>query len=195
MQLMKGDSGEVYSFIAVDATLEPGPKRTLNFFGSITQQETKRIERLIEKSINAGANYTIWFGHYPTSCIVVTNDENWSLEDLITSYNTSLVYLSGHLHTLSGISPTMYTLQMDKFLELEVADFKSTRRYRVAAVDHGIFSFVDVTHGHWPVILITNPKHSLFHIPHRQEAKMQLGKYLLFIGFYIPSRLSTKVPP
>lgn len=31
MQLMASDSGEVYSFIALDATLEPGPVRTLNF--------------------------------------------------------------------------------------------------------------------------------------------------------------------
>lgn len=142
----------------------------------LTQQETKRIESLMEKSIKAGANYTIWFGHYPTSCIVTANDENRPLEHLITSYNTSLVYLSGHLHTLNGISPTMYTLQKDSFLELELADFKKCRRYRVAAIDHGIFSFVDATQGHWPVILITNPKHSLFHIPHRQEAKVQLGK-------------------
>jgi len=35
-------------------------------------------------------------------------------------------------------------------------------RYRVAAFDHGMFSFVDTVHDEWPVILVTNPKHALF---------------------------------
>lgn len=26
------------------------------------------------------------------------------------------------------------------------------------AVDHGQFSFVDVKHGTWPIVLVTNPK-------------------------------------
>lgn len=33
------------------------------------------------------------------------------------------------------------------------------------AVDHGMLSFIDIDHGQWPVILITNPKHTLFLIP------------------------------
>lgn len=177
MHLINGSSaGELYSFIAVDTTLEPGPRRTLNFLGMLTQPETERIEHLMAESIRAGANYTIWFGHYPESCITTANDGDRPLESLIGGFGTSLVYLCGHLHTFMGISSTMYTLQRDKFLELEVADFKSFRRYRVAAIDHGVFSFVDVLHGQWPVILITNPKHSLFQIPHRREAQMQLGK-------------------
>jgi hypothetical protein len=35
----------------------------------------------------------------------------------------------------------------------------------VAAVDYGLFSFVDVKHNDWPVILITNPKSALFSSP------------------------------
>lgn len=33
------------------------------------------------------------------------------------------------------------------------------------AVDHGMLSFIDIDHGQWPAILITNPKQSLFLIP------------------------------
>lgn len=36
------------------------------------------------------------------------------------------------------------------------------------AIDHGMFSFRDIEHGQWPVILITNPKHTLFLI-HKLE--------------------------
>lgn len=37
------------------------------------------------------------------------------------------------------------------------------------AIDHGLLSFVDVTHRDWPVVLITNPKHSLFLIPGKEN--------------------------
>lgn len=40
--------------------------------------------------------------------------------------------------------------------------------YRVAAFDHGLFSFVDVSHGHWPVVLVTNPKAAEFGLPHKE---------------------------
>lgn len=32
----------------------------------------------------------------------------------------------------------------------------------MAAIDHGLFSFTDVVHGKWPIVLITNPKHALY---------------------------------
>lgn len=31
-------------------------------------------------------------------------------------------------------------------------------RFRVMAIDHGQFSFVDVKHNSWPIVLVTNPK-------------------------------------
>lgn len=42
-------------------------------------------------------------------------------------------------------------------------------RYRLLAIDHGMFSFIDVQHGDWPVVLVTNPKNSLFLIPHKED--------------------------
>lgn len=175
MELVKDASGDLYSFIAVDACLQPGPKRPYNFVGVLTQNDSDHIQHLVDLSRKAGANYTIWFGHYPTTCIVTRNRENRSLRQMIREYDTSLAYLCGHLHSLAGLIPHMYALQEDSFLELEVADWKNCRKYRVAAIDHGLLSFVDVNHGFWPIVLITNPKHALFQIPHRNEAKTQLG--------------------
>lgn len=175
MELVRDSSGDLYAFIAIDACLEPGPKRSQNFLGMLTQNDTDHIHHLVNEAQKAGVNYTIWFGHYPTTCIVTKNKENQSLRRLISEYDTSLVYLCGHLHTLGGLVTRMYALQEDRFLELELADFKNARMFRVAAIDHGLISFVDVHHGTWPIVLITNPKHSLFQISRRKEAKIQLG--------------------
>lgn len=87
------------------------------------------------------------------------------------------MYLCGHLHTLGGLVPHMYGLQKEGFLELELADWKKNRMYRVLAMDHGILSFVDVPHGEWPVVVVTNPKHALFRIPSRENPNLLLGEY------------------
>ncbi|RZC39664.1 transmembrane protein 62 [Asbolus verrucosus] len=125
---------DLYSFIGVDACLEPGPRRPFNFIGMLDQIEVDEINRLIEKAKASGSNYTIWFGHFPTSCILSTGNEG--VRDLIRKDTNGVVYVCGHLHRLGG--------------------------YRLLAFDHGMLSFVDVPHGEWPVALITNPKHALF---------------------------------
>lgn len=59
----------------------------------------------------------------------------------------------------------MYATHQEGSLELEVGDWKDNRIYRAAAIDHGLFSFVDTKLEQWPVILITNPKPVLFSMP------------------------------
>lgn len=39
----------------------------------------------------------------------------------------SIAYLCGHLHTLGGLVPQMYTMQDEGFAELELADWKDAR--------------------------------------------------------------------
>lgn len=39
----------------------------------------------------------------------------------------SIVYLCGHLHTLGGLVPQMYTMHDEGFAELELADWKDRR--------------------------------------------------------------------
>jgi hypothetical protein len=63
-----------FSFIAVDACLKPGPKRPFNFVGALDNFEIERLQNLMNKSRESEADYIIWFGHYPTSCIVAPNN-------------------------------------------------------------------------------------------------------------------------
>nr|CAD7264147.1 unnamed protein product [Timema shepardi] len=128
--------------------------------------EMEHVRNLSEEAHRQGSNYTIWFGHYPTSCILTPGPGG--VRALIGSHREGLVYLCGHYHTLGGMVSNMYTLQQAGFLELELGDWKDNRLYRVAAVDHGLFSFIDVHHRDWPVILITNPKHTLYKMPTRE---------------------------
>ncbi|XP_076303117.1 transmembrane protein 62 [Lasioglossum baleicum] len=158
---------ELYTFIAVDACLKPGPRRPFNFVGVLDDQEIRTISGLVNKSQENNADYIIWFGHYPTSCIL--SQSGTGVRNVIGRLKESMVYLCGHYHTLGGTVPNMYTLQQAGFLELELADWKDNRMYRVAAVDHGQFSFIDVRYGEWPVILITNPKHALYMMPRKEN--------------------------
>lgn len=176
MRQVSGRGGDRYTFIAVDACLDPGPKRPFNFIGVLSANDTAQIARLAEQARSAGGNYTVWFGHYPTSCIVSMGEGAYGLRRLIGAYEESVVYMCGHLHQLGGMVPHMYTLQNDGFLELELGDWKSNRTYRLAAIDHGMFTFVDVQHGQWPVVLVTNPKNALYHLPGKENPAMQIGE-------------------
>ncbi|XP_076619314.1 transmembrane protein 62 isoform X2 [Colletes latitarsis] len=164
---------ELYTFIAIDACLKPGPRRPFNFVGVLDEQEIKSIHGLVNKSQENNADFIIWFGHYPTSCIL--SQANIGVRNLIGRHKESMVYLCGHYHMLGGAVPNMYTLQQIGFLELELADWKDNRMYRLAAIDHGQFSFIDVKHEEWPVVLITNPKHALYMMP-RKENLMSIVK-------------------
>lgn len=65
---------ELYTFIAIDACLKPGPRRPFNFVGMLDEHEIKSIRSLVNKSQENNADYMIWFGHYPTSCILSHGD-------------------------------------------------------------------------------------------------------------------------
>ncbi|CAG5100431.1 Similar to TMEM62: Transmembrane protein 62 (Homo sapiens) [Cotesia congregata] len=158
---------EKFSFIAIDACLDPGPRRPFNFIGLLDNKEVDHVKKLAQESRRLNSNYIIWFGHYPTSSILTEDTRN--IRSIMGDYGEGLVYLCGHYHTLGGTLPEMYTLQHVGFLELELGDWKDNRLYRVAAVDHGQFSFIDVKHGDWPVILITNPKHALYTMPSKEN--------------------------
>ena len=150
------------AFIAVDACPSPGPKWPFNFIGIITDSEMDRLKRLEANSGNNN-NYTIWFGHYPTSCILSPKP---GIRNLMGK--KGLAYMCGHLHTFGGLIPNMYTRHPTGSLELELGDWKNNRIFRVAAVDHGFLSFTDVKYNTWPIILITNPKNALFSMIDRE---------------------------
>ncbi|GIY01062.1 transmembrane protein 62 [Caerostris darwini] len=147
---------EVYDFIGIDACMDPGPKRPFNFLGVLKKEEYSHVQELLE---SAKGNVTIWFGHYPTSTIVAPYP---GIRELMKGTGP---YLCGHLHTLGGMVPQMYTLQSTGALELELADWKENRKYRICAVDHGIFSFIDNHLEDWPLVLVTNPKDAMMLMP------------------------------
>ncbi|GAB1286775.1 Transmembrane protein 62 [Apodemus speciosus] len=143
-----------YSFISVDATQRPGPKRPYNFFGILDE---KQMEELLSFSMKSSqSNQTIWFGHFTTSTIMSPSP------GIRTVMGSATAYLCGHLHTLGGLMPVLHTRHFTGTLELEVGDWKDNRRYRIFAFDHDLFSFADVTFDKWPVVLITNPKSLLY---------------------------------
>ncbi|XP_063982215.1 transmembrane protein 62-like [Diachasmimorpha longicaudata] len=162
-------NSQTYSFIAVDACLEPGPKRPFNFVGFLDEYEIDKIKELVQESKRLNSDYIVWFGHYPTSCIL--SQCNNGIREIMAEHKEGMVYLCGHYHTLGGLVPEMYTLQRGGYLELELADWKDNRMYRVGIIDHGQFSFSDNQHNNWPVAVITNPKHVLFTMPERENIK------------------------
>ena len=54
-------------------------------------------------------------------------------------------------------------------LELELADWKNNRRFRILAVDNGKLSFMDVKFNQWPITIVTNPKDIQFMLPTKEN--------------------------
>ncbi|XP_058792329.1 transmembrane protein 62-like [Phymastichus coffea] len=189
-EVLKGQ--DKYSFIAIDACLMPGPKRPFNFVGLLDELEIDKIHRLAKKAREDEVDFLVWFGHYPTSCIVAPNEGG--IKAIIGKYEESMTYLCGHFHTLGGTVPNMYSLQRPGFLELELADWKDNRMYRLGVIDHGQFSFVDVEHRDWPVVLVTNPKNAQFSMPRKENLQSIIDStHIRILAFSISSIKTVKV--
>ena len=89
------------------------------FSGVLPQSEMDALEEFEVKSLRH--NHTVWFGHYPTSCILSPDP---GIRRLMKN---GLAYLCGHLHQLGGLVPNMYTRQHTGSLELELGDWKDAR--------------------------------------------------------------------
>ncbi|XP_076463493.1 transmembrane protein 62-like [Babylonia areolata] len=155
-----------YSFIAVDACPIPGPKRPFNFFGYLDDDRVQQVMDLDMESY--GSNLTIMFGHYPSSVIV---QDPPGIRHIMRN---AVAYLCGHLHTLGGFVPNMYSRHKTGSLELELGDWKDNRIFRVLAVDHDLLSFKDAALGDWPLVLVTNPKDAQF-LASRHEPTETIG--------------------
>ena len=126
----------------------------------------------------------VYFGHFPSSCIV-------SDVPVMEMMSGGMVYLSGHLHTLAGLAPQLYTLHHTGTPELELADWKENRKYRVLAIDNGVLSFTDVKHGDWPVVLITNPKNSKYVAPRVEKLENILVSKVVRVIAFSPHGISS----
>lgn len=135
----------------------------------IDNVELDRVKRMVSDS---DGDFSIWFGHYPTSTLL-TPSQTPNIRKFIGKFDNSLGYLAGHLHTLGRFVNKMYALHPEGFLELELADFLRTRRFRLAAIDHGMFSIIDLSLRSYPFAIITNPKNMLFNNPLRENIELQ----------------------
>nr|XP_002129413.1 transmembrane protein 62 [Ciona intestinalis] len=167
-----------YSFIPVDATMTPGPKRPFNFIGHLDRARLQQLQ--LEGESRKSSNLTVWYSHYPISSINSASPP--SLENIVGQ--TGDLYLSGHFHDFRGLAPHQYAMHSQGFLELEVADWMNNRRFRIVSVDHDITSFTDATHGQWPIVVITNPKQSTFMIPkHEPIGRIAKSSHIRFLIF------------
>ncbi|XP_030174237.1 transmembrane protein 62 isoform X2 [Lynx canadensis] len=175
-----------YSFISLDATQNPGPKRPYNFFGILDEKRMEELLLLVKES--SRSNHSIWFGHYTTSTILSPSPGIRSIMSSATAY------LCGHLHTLGGLMPVLHTRHLQGTLELEVGDWKDNRRYRIFAFDHDLFSFADLIFGDWPVVLITNPKSLLYSCAtHEPLERLLHSTHIRVLAFSLSSITSVTV--
>ena len=93
--------------MAVDATLNPGPKKVFNFLGYLPDQKLSELARLTRQA-KLSSDSVIYFGHFPSSCIV-------SDVPVMEMLEGGLVYLSGHLHTLGGLAPQVGSINTKYF--------------------------------------------------------------------------------
>ncbi|KAM3919292.1 transmembrane protein 62 [Leptodactylus fuscus] len=175
-----------YSFICVDATLTPGPKRPYNFFGIINQSQMQKLSMLASESLHS--NHSVWFGHYPSSTIVSPSP---GIRSVMSS---AVAYMCGHLHTLGGMAPVLHSQHQQGTLELELGDWMHNRRYRIFAFDHDLFSFVDLHYDEWPAILITNPKSALYTNPAEEPLqRIRHSTHIRILIFSLDPITSVKV--
>ncbi|KAK7084922.1 hypothetical protein SK128_015365 [Halocaridina rubra] len=148
---VSGLGGQNITLLPVDASLKPGI-RAYNFLGYLPGDEFKSLRKAAEEAHSRG-DIIIFYGHYPTSTIVSSND----LGKLLSA---GAVYICGHLHTGFGMANHMWTRYPNGLMELELSDWAHTHRYRILAIDDGRLTWMDVTHPTWPVVLISSVRRS-----------------------------------
>lgn len=165
-----------YSFVVMDACSKPGLHRPFNFFGYLDDIQIQHLKTLA--AVTKSSNQTIWLGHYPTSLIV---HDPPVLRQVMSN---SIAYLCGHLHTMFGYVPRMYSRHKTGQLELELGDWKENRRFRLLAFDHDLLSFMDAKLGDWPLAVITNPKNNMFYSPRVEPLHLiELSTHIRILAF------------
>ncbi len=189
-------------FVGIDFTPTPGLKRPFNFFGTLSDDELSSVRGMLssgggeDDSGATSTKYRVVFGHYPTSAISFMRP---SVRDVLKEQ----LYLCGHYHT-----PLTYTRHKTGLLELELADWKDRRTYRIAAFDQGFFSFADRTYSSFNsnvAILVTNPKNPTYLLesePISNMVRMPWVRTLVFsdvpvseVGLQLPGEEVVRMDP
>lgn len=54
------EHGDSYAFIAIDACLDPGPRRPFNFVGLLNEDEVNHLDQLSKQAVTNGSKHIIW---------------------------------------------------------------------------------------------------------------------------------------
>lgn len=174
-----------YSFNGIDLAPNPGPGRPFNFFGVPL---TKTISTIKDVASNSKYNATIWYGHYPLS----TTTNPHLLRKLLSL--SGVAYLCGHLHTLLDIFPQIHAVHSEGMMELEVGDWKESRKFRVGVFDHDVFSFKDATFMNEPIVVFTNPVDARYIIQNKVPySRSWNSTHVRFLAFHVLPLSSTTV--
>lgn len=122
-----------YTIVGINAAPEPGMRRPYNFIGYISESQRASLQEIGGRT--KSSNHSIWFGHYPTP----TLHRSYYYRDFIGSFATA--YLAGHLH---DAVPRMQKLHSSGLAELELADWKKNRAFRILSFDHDLLSWTDM---------------------------------------------------
>ncbi|NXF42520.1 TMM62 protein, partial [Oceanites oceanicus] len=161
-----------YSFICVDATLSPGPKRPYNFFGIL----------------NTNMLVVLW---------VTLKDDLRNGERVVLCSFLVLVFLPPLLDfeillVLGELRKNGNQLCMQEFVSTKFFSFHY--RYRILAFDHDLLSFADLNFEEWPVVLITNPKSFLYSSStHEPLVKILYSTHIRILAFSPSVIISVKV--
>jgi len=100
---------------------------------------------------------------------------------------SAVAYLCGHLHTMLEHVPRMHAVHQEEgLLELELGDWKQSRRIRIGAFDHDIFSFIDMKYPLiQPAVLFTNPTDSHYLLPLKNPTmKARNSSHIRFLVYW-----------
>lgn len=165
-----------YTFIGVDMVQKPGVRGPFNFLGIVDNDDIDELKKYKEHAALYDSQYTIWYGHYPTSSV---ENRLRNLRDMIDG-----PYLCGHYHTIGNLVTEMYANQQNGYLEAEIGDWKHNRVLRIGAIDHQMFSMVDFKFKKWPVALMTNPKNAEARMPkYEPRQRIVKSKFIRVIAF------------
>lgn len=179
-------SGKNYTFLGVDEVQTPGLRIIFNFIGIVNDEDLAELKEFKELSKKSDSQYHIWFAHYPTSSIASPNE---GLRKIIDG-----PYLCGHFHTIGNWVTKMHATQQTGYAEAELGDWKYNRRIRLAAIDHQLFSLVDVKFRQFPIALMTNPKTAEHVMPkYEPVGRMINSTHIRVIAFSNASITSVKL--
>ncbi|GMH42561.1 hypothetical protein BSKO_10480 [Bryopsis sp. KO-2023] len=184
--------------IGIDFSPEPGLRGPTNFLGwakeSLVAEVSETLAMVSRYNLAQGCSPTmIAYGHYPLGLIAYTERSRWPLgtearalkrvEHILMDHGVA-AFLCGHLHDKFGLRlHKLWSTGTSTMAELETADWKITRRFRIMSVDQGMTSFVDLKY-------IPSRPGPGFAIEALEET-MQVGNHIVLVtsppsAFYAP---------